>query len=124
MVSGEGNVKSYRDLIVWQKSMELVERVYRMTSAFPTNELYGLSSQVRRAAVSIPSNIAEGQARKSTAEFLNFLSIAQGSRAEVETQTLIAQRLGYVTENQITEIMSLLEEISKMLTTLRARLNH
>ena len=123
MVSGEGHVKSYRDLIVWQKSMELVERVYRMTNAFPTNELYGLSSQVRRAAVSIPSNIAEGQARKSTAEFLNFLSIAQGSRAEVETQTLIAQRLGYVTENQITEIMSLLEEISKMLNTLRAKLH-
>jgi four helix bundle protein len=103
--------------------MELVERVYRMTKVFPRDEVYGLSSQIRRAAVSIPSNIAEGQARKSTAEFLNFLSIAQGSRAEVETQTLIAHRLGYVTENQITEIMSLLEEISRMLNTLRAKLN-
>jgi four helix bundle protein len=103
--------------------MDLVERVYRMTKVFPRDEVYGLSSQLRRAAVSIPSNIAEGQARKSTAEFLNFLSIAQGSRAEVETQTLIAHRLGYVTENQITEIMSLLEEISRMLNTLRAKLN-
>ena len=100
-MSDAGRVESYRDLIVWQKSMELVERVYRMTRVFPKEELYGLSSQIRRAAVSIPSNIAEGQARKSTAEFLNFLSIAQGSRAEVETQTLIAQRLGYVTQNQI-----------------------
>ncbi|WP_242467725.1 four helix bundle protein [Thiocapsa imhoffii] len=115
-------VQSYRDLIVWQKSMDLVERVYRMTGVFPKEEMYGLSSQVRRAAVSIPSNIAEGQARKSTAEFLNFLSIAQGSRAEVETQTLIAQRLGYVTPSQITEIISLLEEISKMINTLRAKL--
>ena len=122
-MSGEGQVKSYRDLIVWQKSMELVERVYRMTKAFPAEELYGLSSQVRRAAVSIPSNIAEGQARKSTGEFLRFLSIAQGSGAEVETQTLIAQRLGYVTEMQITEILSLLDEISRMLNTLRAKLH-
>lgn len=113
---------SYRDLIVWQKSMELVERVYRMTRAFPAEELYGLSSQVRRAAVSIPSNIAEGQARKSTAEFRNFLSIAQGSRAEVETQTLIAQRLGYVTENQIQNILSLLEEVAKMLNVLSTNL--
>ena len=85
--------------------------------------MYGLSSQIRRAAVSIPSNIAEGQARKSTAEFLHFLSIAQGSRAEVETQTLIAQRLGYVTEIQIKEILSLLDEISRMLNTLRAKLH-
>ena len=119
-------VKSYRDLIVWQKAMELVERVYRMTKVFPREEQYGLSSQIRRAVVSIPSNIAEGQARKSTAEFLNFLSIAQGFRAEVETQTLIAQRLGYVSENQIKEILNLLEEIAKMLSTLKSKLttNH
>jgi four helix bundle protein len=122
-MSNQGHVRSYRDLIVWRKSMELVERVYRMTRTFPAEELYGLSSQVRRAAVSIPSNIAEGQARRSTAELLRFLSIAQGSRAEVETQTLIALRLGYVTENQIAEIVSLLEEISKMLNTLKAKLH-
>ena len=88
--------------------MELVERVYRMTKAFPPEEMYGLCSQLRRAAVSVPSNIAEGQARKSRAEFLRFLSIAQGSRAEVETQTLIAERLGYVTHQQISEILLLL----------------
>jgi four helix bundle protein len=116
-------VKSYQDLIVWQKSMELVERIYRMTKVFPKEELYGLTSQIRRAAVSIPSNIAEGQARKSTAEFRNFLSIAQGSRAEVETQTLIAQRLGYVTSQQIQEIMNLLDEISRMLNSLQSKLN-
>ncbi|WP_089723994.1 four helix bundle protein [Candidatus Thiosymbion oneisti] len=121
-MSGEWRVKSYQDLVVWQKSMELVERVYRMTKAFPKEEVYGLSSQIRRAVVSIPSNIAEGQARRTTADFLNFLSIAQGSRAEVETQTLIAQRLGYVTSGQISEILLLLEEISKMLNSLRVKL--
>ncbi len=121
-MSNEGRVKSYQDLIVWQKSMELVERIYRMTKVFPKEELYGLTSQIRRAAVSIPSNIAEGQARKSTAEFRNFLSIAQGSRAEVETQTLIAQRLGYVTSQQIQEIMNLLDEISRMPNTLQSKL--
>ncbi len=115
-------MKSYLDLIVWQKSMELVERMYRMTKVFPQEEQYGLTSQIRRAAVSIPSNIAEGQARKSTAEFRNFLSIALGSRAEVETQTLIAQRLGYVTQVQTEEILSLLDELSRMLNTLRSRL--
>jgi four helix bundle protein len=120
------DVRSYRDLVVWQKSMDLVERVYRMTKVFPPEEMYGLCSQLRRAAVSIPSNIAEGQARKSRAEFLRFLSIAQGSRAEVETQTLIAERLGYVTNHQISEILSLLAEIAKMLHTLRTKLttNH
>jgi four helix bundle protein len=103
--------------------MELVERIYRMTRTFPKEELYGLTSQIRRASVSIPSNIAEGQARRSTAEFLNFLSIAQGSRAEVETQTLIALRLGYVTRNQIAEILALLDEISRMLNALKAKLH-
>ncbi len=93
-----------------------------MTKAFPKEEVYGLSSQIRRAVVLIPSNIAEGQARRTTADFLNFLSIAQGSQAEVETQTLIAQRLGYVTSGQINEILSLLEKISKMLNALRVKL--
>ncbi len=123
MASAERPVASYQDLIVWQKAMELVERIYRMTRNFPKEELYGLTSQIRRASVSIPSNIAEGQARRSTAEFLNFLSIAQGSRAEVETQTLIALRLGYVTRNQIAEILALLDEISRMLNALKAKLH-
>ena len=81
-------IKSYQDLIVWQKAMDLVVLVYQATRLFPKEELYGLTSQVRRAVVSIPSNLAEGHARKSRAEFLNFVSIAQGSRAEVETQIM------------------------------------
>jgi four helix bundle protein len=122
-VRGEGLVKSYQDLIVWQKSMELVERVYRMTKVFPVEERYGLSTQIQRAAVSIPSNIAEGHARQSNAEYRNFLSIAQGSRAEVETQTLIAVRLGYVTGPQVETILALLVELSKMLSTLQRKLD-
>jgi four helix bundle protein len=118
----EGLVKSYQDLVVWQKSMELVERVYGMTKTFPAEERFALSSQIRRAAVSIPSNIAEGHARQSKAEYRNFLSIAQGSRAEVETQTLIAVRLGYVTNPQVETILSLLTELSKMLNTLQSKL--
>jgi len=111
-------VQNYRELIVWQKGMEVVAEVYRLTRAFPREELYGLTQQLRRAAVSIPSNIAEGQARDSTAEFRRFLSIAQGSRAEVETQILIAIRLGYTNETKARATMSLLEEIQKMLAKL------
>ena len=90
-------INSYRDLIVWQKAMDLAAEVHLLSKAFPRDELYGLTSQVRRAAISVPSNIAEGQARQSTAEFLNFLSYAQGSLAEVDTQILLAQRFCYVT---------------------------
>ena len=116
-------IQSYRELVVWQKAMTLVEMIYEATRQFPKEELYGLTNQIRRAAVSIPSNIAEGQARKSTAEFRNFLSIAQGSRAEVETQTLIAIRLNYLQQASATSILSLLEELSKMLAALQARLH-
>lgn len=115
-------VKSYKDLIVWQKSMDLVEHVYRATRAFPREERYGLSSQVRRAAVSVPSNIAEGQARSSPAEFRNFLSIARGSLAEVETQLLIATRLSYISMQDLQQTMELHTEISKMLPALMASL--
>ena len=111
-------MQNYRELIVWQKGMEVVAEVYRLTRAFPREELYGLTQQLRRAAVSIPSNIAEGQARDSSAEFRRFLSIAQGSRAEVETQILIAMRLGYTNETKARATMSLLEEIQKMLAKL------
>jgi four helix bundle protein len=111
-------VQHYRELIVWQRAMELVEEVYRLSRAFPRDELYGLTQQIRRAAVSVPSNIAEGQARDSTAEFRRFLSIAQGSRAEVETQILIAIRLSYTTESEAQAAVSLLEELQRMLTKL------
>ena len=111
-------VRNYRELIVWQKAMDLVELVYQATKQFPKEELYGLTSQVRRSAVSIPSNIAEGQARKSTAEFLNFLSIANGSRAEMETQILLAQRLKYVTNETAQLILNLSEEVNRLLNGL------
>ena len=115
-------VQHYQELIVWQKAMELVERVYRMTRTFPKDERFGLTSQIQRAAVSIPSNIAEGHARSSKKEYRNFLSISQGSTAEVETQTLIAARLGYVTSKQTENIMSLLDEISRMLNAIKKKL--
>jgi four helix bundle protein len=90
-------VKSFRDLEVWQIGLDLVETIYRCTAEFPKSEMYGLSAQMRRAAVSIPSNIAEGQARSSSKEFLHFLSYALGSLAELETQLELAMRLQYPT---------------------------
>lgn len=90
------SVRSYRDLIVWQKAMTLAAAVYRSTESFPKSELYGLTAQLRRAAVSVPSNIAEGQGRVSTGEFRQFLGHARGSLLEVETQVLLAQTLGYL----------------------------
>lgn len=116
-------VQSYKDLIVWQKAMDLVVETYRLSKIFPKEELYALTNQLRRAVVSVPSNIAEGQARKSTAEFLNFLSIAQGSLAEVETQILLAIRLNYLTNTDARMALDLRTEISKMLTSLRGKLS-
>ncbi len=115
-------INDYRDLIVWRKAMDLAAEVHLLSKAFPRDELYGLTSQVRRAAVSVPSNIAEGQARQSTAEFLNFLSIAQGSLAEVDTQLLLAQRFHYLTGEMTAKAASLIIEVSKMLFSLRAKL--
>ena len=116
-------VKNYRELIVWQRAMEVVEMVYTLTKGFPNDERFGLTSQIRRAAVSIPSNIAEGQARDSTAEFLRFLSIAQGSRAEVETQLLIASQLGYANPESIKPILNKLEEVKRMTYSLKKKLS-
>jgi len=115
-------VKSYKDLIVWQKAMDLAVMIYLVTKSFPKDEQYGLASQLRRAAVSIPSNIAEGHARTSTAEFKNFLSIARGSLAEVETQLLIAVRLNYIEQGQWANLMYILTEINKMTNTLMNKL--
>ena len=115
-------VNSYRDLIVWQKAMDAAEMIYQVTKQFPKEETYGLTNQIRRAAVSIPSNIAEGQERKSTPDFKRFLLISQGSRAEVETQLMLAQRLNYLTQEQLTPILNLLAEISKMTNSLRDKL--
>ncbi len=107
-------VKDYRELIAWQKAMNLVERVYRVTENFPKHEIYGLTSQLRRAVVSIPSNIAEGQGRSTTRDFMHFLAIANGSLKEVETQILISQRLGYVREPQISELIRLTTEVGRI----------
>ena len=94
--SPRSTVRSRRDLLVWQESMALVEDVYRCTARFPVAERFGLASQVRRSAVSIASNIAEGSSRRTTAELLHFLYVARGSLAELETQLEIATRLGYI----------------------------
>lgn len=97
---------SYRDLIAWQKAMSLVREIYRITKTFPRDEMYGLTNQLRRAAVSVPSNIAEGQARFSQKEFHHFLSLARGSLAEIETELLISQDLGY-TSTEVSECVLL-----------------
>jgi four helix bundle protein len=111
-------VQNYKDLIVWQKAMDLVYEVYQISKSFPKEEQYALTNQLRRAVVSVPSNIAEGRSRYSSAEFRNFLSIAHGSLAEVETQILLAIRLDYVKENQATKSLDLQNEISKMLVSI------
>lgn len=93
-------VKSYQDLIVWQKAMDLVVEIYNLTKKFPSEELFSLTNQIRRAVVSIPSNIAEGKGRNSKAEYLHFIAISQGSLAETETQILLAIRLKFITQAQ------------------------
>jgi four helix bundle protein len=114
-------VKSFRDLIVWQRSMQLTIAIYRMTQKFPREEIYGLTSQIRRSAVSIPSNIAEGQGRLSTGEFRQFLGIARGSNSELQTQLEIARALGIGDSKMIDEAESLSNEVGKMLSaTLRS----
>ena len=99
-------VRHYTDLIVWQKAMNLVEEVYRITDSFPKREIFGLTNQVRRSAVSIPSNIAEGQGRSTTADFLRYLYIARGSLQEMETQIMLAQRLKYLCESDYLPLMA------------------
>ena len=113
-------VKTYRDLEVWQKSIAFVEDVYKAVKTFPREEQYGLSDQIRRAAVSIPSNIAEGFGRDSNAEFLRFLAIARGSLYEVSTQLEIAHRLGFLPSKA--GLYPQIVSIGKMLNTLRRRL--
>jgi len=112
-------VSHFRELQVWQRGMDVVEMVYRASAGFPKAELYGLTSQIRRAAVSVPSNIAEGHSRASTKEYLNHLSIAQGSLAEVQTQLEIARRLGFIVEDQIAPILGETSILGKQLHALR-----
>ena len=116
------SIKSYKELIVWQKSIDLVTKIYRITKDFPKAELYGLVSQMRRSAVSIPSNIAEGFQRNSTKEYLQFLYIARGSAAELETQIDISKRLKYIEALKLKDIEELLTEVFKMLSSLISKL--
>ena len=120
--NGKMTAKSYKDLLVWQKGIALVKKVYQLTQTFPDAEKFGLTSQMRRAAVSIPSNIAEGQARHTRREFIQFLSHSEGSVAELETQVILCVELGYCALADTQEISSLTTELSKMLDSLRREL--
>ena len=115
-------VQSYQELEVWKVAMDLAAECYRATKAFPKDELFGMTSQIRRAAVSIPANIAEGQGRQHTKEFLNHLSIARGSLMELETHLILCQRVGLVKEADLPPLMTLCERISQMLSRLRQAL--
>jgi len=112
--------RSYKDLIAWQKAMDLVTATYRATAAFPKEEQFGLTSQLRRAAVSIPSNIAEGQGRLSENEFRHFLGQARGSLMEVETQLQISQNLGYTKPAQLNDLLNACGEVGRILNGLLA----
>ncbi|HEU0166431.1 MAG TPA: four helix bundle protein [Chloroflexota bacterium] len=114
-------IRSYRDLIVWQKAMDLAEAVYKLSAAFPRSEQFGLTAQIRRAATSVPANIAEGYARSGARDYAHFLTISRGSLLEVETFVLLAVRLGYLHEDSVQSALNLSEEVSKMLRVLRER---
>jgi four helix bundle protein len=118
----EPKTRGYKDLIVWPKAMQLVKTIYILTREFPSDERFGLISQTRRAAVSVASNIAEGQARHSTGEFIQFISHAEGSVAELETQLIIAVDLNFCSDQAAASIFGLLLELRKMLNALRRKL--
>jgi four helix bundle protein len=115
-------VGGYRDLLVWQKGMDLVKRIYEITRTFPADEKFGLVAQMRRAGVSIPSNIAEGQARKTTAEFVHFVSNAEGSVAELDTQLTPSVNLGFCAESETADAADLVSELKRMINGLRRSL--
>jgi four helix bundle protein len=120
MSSGEPNMRGYRDLRAWQHAMELVTEIYRVTRTFPKDELYGLVSQLRRAAVSVPSNLAEGHGRNSRNEFRQFIGQARGSLSEVETQIEIAKNLGDLGQDTAEALLAQAGVVGKMLTGLRS----
>lgn len=111
-------VEKVEDLVIWQKAMGLCEKVYDLTKDFPKHELYGITSQMRRSAVSIPSNIAEGFARRSKNEFKQFLSIASGSLSELKTQTLIAERIRYISNTAIKELTGEMRVLGKQISAM------
>jgi len=115
-------MQTYRDLVVWQKAISLVLKLYTETKVWPKEEVYGLTSQIRRSAVSIPSNIAEGYGRNSTGDYIRFLQIASGSLYEFQTQLEISFQLAYLNEEKYVEINSLSVEIEKMLSSLISKI--
>lgn len=120
----KAGMKSHKDLIVWQKSMSFVEEIYKLTESFPPEEKYGLASQLRRASVSIPSNISEGAARQGKKEFGHFLYMALGSSAEVETQLELAHRLHFISDSDIRNQFNILSEIRRMIQGMINHLKH
>ena len=110
-------MKTYNELFVWQKSMELVTNIYRDTQSFPKEEVYGLTSQIRRCAVSIPSNIAEGFGRKSQQDFIRFLKISMGSLFELQTQLRISKNIGFLNESRFNELFEETREVERMLSS-------
>jgi four helix bundle protein len=118
----ENKTRNYRDLVVWQKGIELAKLIYPLSARFPSDERFGLTSQIRRASVSVPSNIAEGQARHTTGEFVQFISHAEGSIAEIDTQLVIAVELDFVTKKQAAPAFDLIGDERRMLNALRRRL--
>jgi four helix bundle protein len=115
-------IKSYRDLEVWQKARKLVKEIYTLSQNFPREEQFGLTSQIRRAAISIPSNIAEGHSRQSTKDYISFISIAIGSVAEVDTQLVLAQDLNYISPQDYSAVESNIHSLQQMLHKLRSAL--
>jgi four helix bundle protein len=123
VTSNDSKVNSYRDLLVWQKGIALVKSMYVMTQQFPSDERFGLTAQMRRAAVSVPSNIAEGQARRTTGEFINSISHAEGSIAELDTQLVLAMELGFCTKAAADGAFIAIDELRRMLNGLRRKLD-
>ena len=115
-------IETFKNLVVWQEAMNLVEMVYLQTKTFPKEEMFGLTSQIRRAAVSIPANIAEGNGRRTRKEYLRFLSIANGSIKELETHLLIAERINLLTKETSKQIQTQLQSVGRLLTALRKSL--
>ena len=116
-------MKTYRDLIVWQKAMQMVTNIYQLTGDFPKNELYGLTSQIRRCAISIPSNIAEGYGRNSTDDYLRFLNISRASLYELQTQLEISFNLNFLVKADFEKIYEATREIERMLSSLIIKIN-
>ena len=122
-MSSTGNIKSYKDLLVWQRGLALVKAIYQLSARFPSEEKFGLVSQMRRASVSVPSNIAEGHSRRTTGEFIQSISYAQGSLAELETQVLIAVELGFCAQPKVESILQEIGELQRMLHSLHVKLS-